>query len=680
MVRVIYGVWDGNIQDNRDKIPVDIPDDPNLSGFAVFNDGNPIKAFIGDRGFFVFDQDVDLTDAFSAHMSRVADESCGKCTPCRIGAPLIRDALAAARQGKGSKFGWSDIESLARQMAETSLCGLGRSGASALLDALRHFPSVLTGNVTDGRVQAQYGMSYATAPCVEACPSKVDVPHYIDYIKDGQPERSLGVILRKYPMAATCGRVCVRFCEMACRRNLVDQPVGIKILKRYVADHQKGLKGSVFSKEMITNHQAESMRVAVVGGGPAGVSCAYHLLLRGYHVDVLEAAEQAGGMARSGIPSYRLPKDVLKSETDTIELLGGRFLYGNALGRDVSIDGLFEQGYKAIFLGLGCSRGTLLGVADEDPTLDGYYSGIDFLLSVHNHVEHGKPIKLRGEIAVVGGGNVAMDCVRSALRLGAEKVHLIYRRTEADMPADHEEIEAAQKEGVIFHCLTNPARVLSENGKITGVELVEMRQTQPDSKGRIGVEPIPGATSTFRCDMLVAAIGQQIDKQSLSVEDGVQLDKWGCVATNPQTLVTARMGVFAGGDCATGPSTLIHAMAMGLKAARSIDDYLRYGHVRFFPRSRMRHLLNDHKLLSGECFEVPMAAQYRIDIPELAPEIRKKTFEEVEKPISAEEAYHEASRCLRCYRVYSVVTESPVPGLRATSRWQTQTLRMARPA
>jgi formate dehydrogenase beta subunit len=366
-------------------------------------------------------------------------------------------------------------------------------------------------------------------------------------------------------------------------------------------------------------------------------------------------------MASTGIPSYRLPKDVLKSETDVIELLGGHFIYGKALGHDFTVDDLFEQGYKSVFLAVGCSQGTQLGAKDEDPTLEGYDSGIDFLLKVHNHVEGGAPVKLDGEVAVVGGGNVAMDCVRSALRLGAKKVHLIYRRTKADMPADHEEIEAAEKEGVIFHYLTNPSRVLSKDGKITGVELIDMRQTAPDKRGRMGVEAIPGSEKPFACAHLIAAIGQQVDKESLPVTDGVQMDKWGCVSVKPGPQTTTRAGVFAAGDCATGPSTLIHAMAGGLAAARGIDSYLQNGQVGFLPRSRMRKILTDNKILAGECLETPVAPQYRISIPEMDPEVRKKTFEEVEKTISPEEAYHEASRCLRCYRVYSVVTESPIP-------------------
>ena len=425
MAHVVFGVWDGVVHDNRGKSPEELATTSDLVGFDAFNEGNAIKAFVGDKGFFVFDPKVNFISVLWHHMDKVAKESCGKCTPCRMGAPLLRDALAEVADGKGDETKWREIEALARQISSTSLCNLGRTSAHALLAALEHFRSDLTGPRPKGAPSDEYSMSYVTAPCIMACPSRVDVPRYIDYIKDGRPGYSLGVILQKYPMAATCGRVCVRFCEMACRRNLVDSPVGIKILKRYVADHQKSPRDVLFSKDLVSAPKPDHLRVAVVGAGPSGVSCAYHLLLRGYHVDVFEAMRQAGGMAATGIPSYRLPKDVLKSETDVVELLGGHFLYGKALGRDFSIDDLFEQGYKAVFLSIGCAKGTLLGAKDEDPTLKGYYSGIDFLLKVHDHVEGGAPLKLDGDIAVVGGGNVAMDCVRSALRLGARKVHLI---------------------------------------------------------------------------------------------------------------------------------------------------------------------------------------------------------------------------------------------------------------
>jgi formate dehydrogenase beta subunit len=546
-------------------------------------------------------------------------------------------------------------------MAETSLCGLGQSCARALIAALTHFRDIIEKEVVDGRAPDQNGMTYMTAPCIEACPSKINVPRYIDYIRDGKPDHSLGVILQKYPMAATCGRVCVRFCEMACRRNLVDKAVGIKTLKRYVSEQQAGDQALQFSRGMTAPTLGPDMRVAVIGAGPAGVSCAYHLLLRGFRVDVLEAMSEAGGMAAIGIPSYRLPKDVLQAESDIITTLGGRFLYNKALGRDYSIDDLFARGYQAVFLALGCQEGTLLGVPDEDPSMPGYESGIAFLLKVHDHVAGTKETRLTDGVVVVGGGNVAMDCARSALRMGAKSVHLVYRRTRKEMPADAEEIEAAEKEGVVFHFLSNPARVVSKAGRVSGVELLKMQQTEPDARGRIGVKPIADTEWTLPCSTVIAAIGQEVRKGALTPADGVKVNRYGWVQVDETTLATSRSGVFAGGDCSSGPATLIHAMAAGLQAARAIDDYLQFGTVRFVPRNRMRQILNTHKMLASDSIEYPVRSMHRVHHPELSPEIRKQMFEEVEKNISSEDAYHEASRCLRCYRIYSVITEQPVP-------------------
>jgi formate dehydrogenase beta subunit len=504
-------------------------------------------------------------------------------------------------------------------------------------------------------------MSYVTSPCIEACPAKVNVPRYIDYIKDGKPAHSLGVILQKYPMAATCGRVCVRFCEMACQRNNVDQPVGIKALKRYVADREERLSNEWFTPDLVSVKQSDSLKVAVVGAGPAGISCAYHLLLFGYPVEVFEAKNEAGGMAASGIPSYRLPKDVLRHETDIVSRLGGVFHYGRRLGRDFSLDDLFAQGFKAVFLALGCDQGRDLGVDGEDASLEGYESGIEFLLKIHRRVEFDEPLSVAGRVVVVGGGNVAMDCVRSALRVGADEVHLVYRRRKEDMPADVEEIEAAEEEGVIFHYLTNPERILSEDGKVIGVRLLDMKLGAPDNRGRRSVAPIPGSEKDFACDLVIAAIGQQVDPAAFSERDGITLDRWGCVEAAHDTLAASRPGVFAGGDCHLGPSTLIHAMANGLKASRSIHDYLHYGRVRFFPRSRMRQIINEFKMLKKEWIDTPVQHKYRVEIQTLDPQLRKQLFDEVEEPITTRQAYNEAERCLRCYRIYSVVTESSIP-------------------
>jgi formate dehydrogenase beta subunit len=663
MTRIAYGVWDGQIVDQRltqTPLPLALS---GLDGFDYFNKGNPIRAFIGDRGFLVFDDSVSLVDAFRRQMEMAAAQSCGKCTPCRAGVPLIRDALTAYARGLTGPVDLDEIAILARQIADSSLCGLGRTAPVALLAALTHFRADLEAELASGRpLPEQSGMEYMTAPCIEACPSKINVPRYIDYVRDGKPDYSLGVILQKYPMAATCGRVCVRFCEMACRRALVDEAVGIKTLKRYVADHQQGPDALLFNRDLITRQLPPDMRVAVVGAGPAGVACAYHLLLHGYQVDVLEALGEAGGMASIGIPSYRLPKDVLRSETDIITALGGRFLFNQAMGRDFGIDDLFARGYRAVFLALGCQQGSRMGVAGEEQATQGYETGISFLLKVHDHIAGTRETPLSGDVVVVGGGNVAMDCARSALRMGAERVHLIYRRTIADMPADSTEIAAAEEEGVIFHPLVNPVRVLTEDGRVTGLERVSMRQTELDAKGRRGVEPVPGTERLMACDTLIAAIGQQVQSGAVRPEDGLTLTRWGWVQVDPFDLVTSRPGVFAGGDCAFGPSTLIHAMANGLQAARSIDDWIQLGHTCFFPRTRMRALLHTHKLLATDCEELPVKLEYRVHHPELDAEVRRTMFEEVEGTIGDAEAYREARRCLRCYRIYSVITAQPIPG------------------
>ena len=384
---------------------------------------------------------------------------------------------------------------------------LSASAIAALLDALRHFRDELK-PLSPAQAVFQHSFAYTTAPCIEACPSKIDVPKYIDGVKGGKFDFALGVILEKYSMAATCGRVCVRFCEDACRRAGAEGAVGIRMLKRYAADQALANKRLKFTRPSVQHPQ----RVAVIGAGPAGITCAYKLLLDGFQVDVFDAQQASGGMASIGIPSYRLPKDVVKAESeDIIRQLGGNFFYGKVLGRDFALDTLLASGYDAVFLGYGASQGTTLGVRNEEQKPVGYASGVDFLLNVHKHVEYGEPFAVEGDVVVVGGGNVAMDCVRSARRMGARSVHLVYRRTVEDMPAEHDEIHAAEEEGVIFHCLSNPSALVIENGKLQGVELVQMRQTELDAKGRRSVEPIPGSESFMKCDLLIAAIGQQVD-------------------------------------------------------------------------------------------------------------------------------------------------------------------------
>ena len=654
MIRCIYGVWDGVVHDaRRDSSSEEIK---TLEGLEEIALGTVTKAFISDRGFFVIDRMTNLAEAFSRYLTQAANESCGRCTPCRVGTQRLRDLLKEVSSGVAAPDALDEAQAIAWQVTQTSSCGMGQNCSRSLLEALRHFREEFKAMVPAQAV-FQHSFVYTTAPCIEACPSKVDVPRYIDGIKSGEFDFSLGVVLDKYPMVATCGRVCVRFCEKACRRNEAEGPVSIRALKRYAADQALTSGRLKFSPSA----EQHNKRVAIIGAGPAGVTCAYKLLLEGIQVDVFDAQKAAGGMASVGIPSYRLPKNIVKAESeDIVNQLDGQFFHGKVLGRDFSVDDLLANGYDAVFLAYGASRGTGLGVRNEDLTPRGYVLGIDFLLRVHDFVEYGKPFKVEGNVVVVGGGNVAMDCVRSARRMGAESVHLVYRRTVEDMPADHEEILAVEREGIIFHYLTNPSELVIEDDHLIGVKLVEMRQTDLDAKGRRNVEPVHDSEFFMNCDMLIAAVGQQVDANVLPEESGIELDRWNCVKVNPDTLETTRKGVFAGGDCVLGPLTLVNALDHGERAAISIRDYLLDGQIHFRPELSMQKFLAKNKLLANEPLSHTLLDKPRAIVPELDAKERVYAFDEVDGVITKEAAYVEAGRCLRCLRLYSVVTEKPL--------------------
>lgn len=661
MARILYGVSNGEVTDNRDKRFFEVEELKELDQMDAFDPGNPVKAFLGATGFLVFDGSTNILDALYQYMATAAEESCGKCTPCRVGTKLLKNRLDDLSRGVSDSGGIDEILELAEHIQSTSLCGLGQTATVPLIEVIRHFRDEIEKEIgTFAEKGHQAYTDYVTAPCIEQCPARVDIPRYIEYVKDGKFNRSIAVLLQKYPMAATCGRVCVRFCEAACRRSRVDEPVGIKVLKRFVADRERYVTDNWFTPDLIDEKKSDDLKVAVIGTGPAGISAAYHLLLKGYPVDVFESLNEPGGMAGVGIPEYRLPREeILNKEVSIIESLGGRIHYNQKMGEDFTLTDLHDRGYKAIFIGIGAHRGKKMKIAGEDTSLEGYVSGVKFLLYVNQHLIGGErqfPIKLGKKMVVIGGGNVAMDCARSALRMGVKEVHVAYRRAEEQMPADIEEVEAAKKEGIEFHFLTQPVRLLSENGSVTGIEFVEMQLGKKDASGRRGVDPVKGSEFIVETDQVVVAIGQAVDPSFLSEDDGVELNQWKLIETD-SNLATTRKGVFAGGDCVLGPATLIQAMAQGEKAARSIDEYLTFGKTRFDADRRMSEIVQSIRKHIDDDVVQPVKSQYRVVVEELEPEKRREIFEEVEKPISVEDAYREAERCLRCYRIYSVITD-----------------------
>lgn len=661
----LYGCWKGRMLDRRVPSSRELPAGVPIDAVTEFDAGNPVTAIISQRGFLIFRGAPSLPEVLLAYYRKARELSCGRCTPCRIGTILICEALERAVKGEGAKVDWKSVRAAARQMQLTSLCGVGLSSPEPLCAAIDCFPDELkTVRPPEGPLPDASGRWYcaATAPCIEACPAHINVPRYIDYIRDGRPEMAEAVLLRRYPLVGGCGRVCVRPCEKACARRLVDASLAIKDLKRYAADHAGATVADMFTPAEGSSRGARH-RVAVVGAGPAGINCAYHLLRRGHGVDVFEMESEAGGMARWGIPGYRLPRPRLAEETQVVRSLGGRFHFNQKLGRDFSISDLFERGYEAVFLGIGCAMGQYLGLPDEDTSAKGYLKGLDFLLDTERSQSRTEgPQPLEGDTVVIGCGNVAMDCCRVARRLQkGGRVIVAYRRIEASAPADPEEIRAAKAEGVEFEFLCAPRRILVEDGRVTGIELVRMQQTEPDASGRRGVKPIEGSEFILPCTNVIAAIGQTMDASVLSPEDGIRLTARNTIETK-ENCATSRPGVFAGGDAAVGAKTLILAMTHGELAARSIDVYLNAGVPAFSARRRLSEIIRTKKLL-GSCRPakaVPKTVRFEPKLLDAAERTTVRPWDEVEGGMTDEEAWKEAERCMRCYRLIGVTTRDPI--------------------
>lgn len=399
-------------------------------------------------------------------------------------------------------------------------------------------------------------------PCMDACPAAQDVPGYIKAIAEGDPSKSLEIILDTNPLPLTCGRVCPAFCKSVCVRGKNGEPIAIPTLKRYAADHGK------FPK--IKMERGTGKSVAVVGSGPAGLTVAWELTKMGHAVTIFESLPVAGGMLAVGIPEYRLPEKVLNDEIEHIKSLGAELKTESPIGKENNFEELFVQGYNVIFLGVGAHVPREMRVPGED--LEGVVHATDFLRDVNL----GKDVKIGKKVAVIGGGNVAMDAVRTSLRLGAEKAMIIYRRAEEQMPADPLEVEESREEGVEYHFLRNPAKIIGQNGKVVGMELIKMKLGEPDASGRRRPIPIEGSNYTIKVDTVIPAISQSPDL-SWVPEGTVNITKWNTFEVDENTGATNQKGIYAAGDGVTGPQTVIEAVAGARKAAKAIDKFLRSG-------------------------------------------------------------------------------------------------------
>ena len=447
----------------------------------------------------------------------------------------------------------------------------------------RNFKEVALGYDKETAVaEAERCLHCKNRPCVEACPVNINIPEFIAKIKESDFEGAYDIINETSSLPAVCGRVCPQEtqCESKCTLGIKFEPVGIGRLERYVADYH-----NANCKEAPKVPEHNSHKVAVVGSGPSGLTCAGDLAKKGYKVSVFEALHTAGGVLVYGIPEFRLPKSIVAKEVETLKQLGVDVETNVVIGKTLTIDELFERGYEAVFVGSGAGLPNFMGIPGE--SLKGVYSANEFLtrsnLMKAYHDNPVTPIMKGGNVAVVGGGNVAMDAARTALRLGADKVYIVYRRSMEELPARREEVEHAEEEGIEFKLLCNPVEVLGyenpddkrdlKNGFVTGIKCIRMELGEPDEKGRRRPVPIEGSEFVLDVDTVVISIGTSPNPLIKSTTKGLEVNKRGGIIVNEDGL-TSREGVYAGGDAVTGAATVISAMGAGKVAAKAIDEYL----------------------------------------------------------------------------------------------------------
>lgn len=588
-----------------------------------------LGTIMGSGGLIVMDEDTCMVDLAKFFLEFTQDESCGKCAPCRIGTKRMLEILTRITHGQGREGDIERLIKLGTWIKETALCGLGQTAPNPVLTTIRYFRDEYEAHIRDKKCPASVCAALFESSCQNACPAGVDVPRYISLIRQKRYGEAVALIREKNPFPAVCGRVCHHPCEGKCRRSQIDEPVAIRALKRFAADWELAHPGEAPAPTVLPE---KGTKVAVIGAGPAGLSAAYYLACLGHSVTVFEALPVAGGMLAVGIPEYRLPKEILDAEIDVIRKMGVE------IHTDTPIDGrdgprrLLEGGYNAVFVAVGAHVPQRLNIPGEDA--DGVIPATEFLKAV----KLGRNVNIGRKVAVIGGGNAAIDAARTSRRLGASEVHILYRRQREDMPADREEIEEALREGVKIHYLIAPTRILERDGRVAHMECERMRLGEFDRSGRRRPVPIEGSRFMIDVDTVIPAISQSPDVGFLRGMEGIELTQWDTLVVDPATLATGLPGVFAGGDCVTGPDTVIEAIAQGRKAAISIDRYLGGdGKIPVHP--------DLGRELAGEIIEhqCPRNPERTLQLSE-----REANFGEVSLGFTEEVALQEAMRCLRC--------------------------------
>jgi len=589
-----------------------------------------IGAIMGSGGMVVMDQDNCMVDVARYFLEFNSGESCGKCTPCREGLAQALAILTRISQGQGSLSDLNMLETLSSIISDTAICGLGQTAPNPILTTLKYFRHEYEEHIHEKRCHAGVCEKLFMALCENSCPMHMNIPGYIELIKEDRIEDAFELTLRDNPLPGTIGRICHFHCQMRCRREMLDEPVSQGEIHRYLADtmYKLGKENDIYNKLIKEKLPDTGKKIAIVGAGPAGLTAAFYLVRLGHEVTVYDSFPEAGGVVRYGIPQYRLPHAVLQKEVKMIKKLGVKFLFNSRLGKDIQLADLSIQN-DAVYIAIGAWKEMALNIPGENA--HGFFRGTEFL----KHLAMGKTPETGDHVVIVGAGNVAIDAARSLWRLGKD-VTVVYRREKCDMPANHIEIEESEAENIRFQFHSAPVEIITdEKQRVKGLRIELMTSGGIDSSGRR--KPVPtGRFDVIRCDSVIAAIGEQVDSAGI---DGLETESDGRIKVNPFTHQTTLEKVYAGGDAVSGPSTAAEAMGMSRNAAQAIDEKL-MGENRF-------HLLfrdfDYQNLVPANSVKSPKNKSFKLMVKD-----RVRNFHEVDCGYNGVQARNEVNRCLRC--------------------------------
>ena len=667
MSRVLFSTWRDEFIDNRGKPS----DEWSESGFKLpetYDGDKKSKAFIGWDGVAIFDEDIDAVELASQYAAQYQEysEACGRCAPGRWGGRILYDLLDKIARGEGTHDDVAHLKEISKTMMETSKCEIGKTVPKPILDLMEYYKDQFDTCIDAKQPSKHYGgdtsyIAKVTAPCTDMCPAHVDIPAYIEGVRDMIFTDSLAATRQTMPLAHTCGRVCPHPCEDACRRANLDEPISIMELKRLGADYETDHMLPWQHPFEVQPPRNDGKKVAIIGAGPAGLTAAYYLGIQGIHVDIFEELPVNGGEVAVGVPEYRMPVEKYNKDIQLVLDLPSVNIYNN---HRVDAERLKEidAEYDATLLAFGTRLSKKVRATNENPKMKGYWGAIAMLDKVNlwNKYGIGSPASedLKDKVVVcVGGGFTSMDVVRCSIREGAKKVIMLYRRDEKTIIRNttYEEYHEAVEEGVEFIFHSAIEEIFDDGEKITKLKVNRFELVPDPDGGRPQLVKIEGADFEIECDFLIPAVSQAADLQILPEEWNVELTSWNTVLTNGRDFMSSRPGLFAAGDCEYGPMTIVNAVGQARRAASVISRYIYDGKVSLTDEEIMEDHLNKLKVydknekITGWMPGLPRAVSEKLGVDE-----RKDNNKEVNLGFTGEEAIAEAERCMRCYYISMV--------------------------